>query len=630
MTSTVVKGARTATARWRMLAVERFRLLALLHGDRGPLAVLLSSHTAAALAPAAIALCGGWLVSRISDVSALGAPPSTLALPLTAIAALLLVEQAALSVRGDVEFLVAGRIDGRIRGEVRRLATRPLGVEHLARTDVAALVSRASDIGHGARRSPGRAATGQLTLTFRLVAALASAAVVAQVSPPLAAGLLLASLLMRATIRRQWLRLAHADTERQPHLDRVRYWDRLGSQGAAAKEIRLFGLSRWLTSVRVDEERRWSEPLRALRLSILSRQHWIYLLGFGAGAAALLVPGLTVLGTDLPHSALFSCVVAAFAVLQMGAMGIEAFDIEYGRAAVGALDSLRARFPTDQEHPAPTPDTAVPSPPRIQVRDLTFTYPGGEEKVFDGLDLDIRPGEVLAVVGRNGAGKTTLITMLGGLIEPDAGVVSVGGTPLPALDPTHWRRRIAVVFQSANRYPLTLADNIALGAPEHRDDRAGITRVAAATGVDAIARALPLGLDTPMSRDLTDGRDLSGGQWQKVALARAMFAVHHGRDLLMLDEPTAHLDVRTEIDFHRQVRDLARGVSVLIVSHRMSTVRHADRIVLLRDGRVAEEGSHDELLALGGEYHDFHRLQTARFAENPPSTAGNDAEGVGT
>jgi ATP-binding cassette subfamily B protein len=237
--------------------------------------------------------------------------------------------------------------------------------------------------------------------------------------------------------------------------------------------------------------------------------------------------------------------------------------------------------------------------------------------VLDGLDLEIRPGEVLAVVGRNGAGKTTMLKVLAGLQQPTEGRVSVDGVDLNRLDIDSWRRRISAVFQDFVHYPLTVRENIALGAPEVDATDEEIMAAATAAGAADVVEQLPHGLDTLLTREHRGGVDVSGGQWQKIAIARAMFAVANGRRLLILDEPTSHLDVKAETTFYEQVIAAVTGVTIVVISHRLSTVRNADRIVMLTGGRVTETGDHRELMDLDGYYAKLYRLQADRFGDGP-------------
>jgi ABC-type multidrug transport system fused ATPase/permease subunit len=240
----------------------------------------------------------------------------------------------------------------------------------------------------------------------------------------------------------------------------------------------------------------------------------------------------------------------------------------------------------------------------IRCRNLTFAYPGADRPVLEGFDLVIPAGSSLAIVGQNGAGKTTLAKLLCRLYDPQAGGIEVDGVDLRQLDLDSWRSRIAAVFQDFVRFELSLRDNVApSGAP---DDliKAALEDAGAANLAE---------LDTILARGYEGGTDLSGGQWQRVALARALCAVRKGAGLVLLDEPTAQLDVRGEAEIFDRILAATRDVTTILISHRFSTVRHADRICVLEGGRVVELGSHDELMAAGGRYRTMFDLQASRF-----------------
>jgi ATP-binding cassette, subfamily B, bacterial len=253
---------------------------------------------------------------------------------------------------------------------------------------------------------------------------------------------------------------------------------------------------------------------------------------------------------------------------------------------------------------------------RIRFSSVTFAYPRTSRPILDGLDLDIRAGESLAIVGPNGTGKTTLLKLLLRLYEPTSGEILVDGTPLAALDLSAWRRAIAVIFQDFVRFELTARENIGFGSvalmESSRADVA-LQRAAERAGVLDLIQSLPAGFDTTLSRRFAGGVDLSGGQWQRVALARALFAIESGANVLVLDEPTAHLDVRAEIELFDRFLELTAGLTTIIVSHRFSTVRRADRIVVVDGGRIVEQGNHAELLEYGGQYARMFRVQSATF-----------------
>ena len=254
-------------------------------------------------------------------------------------------------------------------------------------------------------------------------------------------------------------------------------------------------------------------------------------------------------------------------------------------------------------------------PPEITLRDLHFHYPGTDREVFSGLDLVIPAGSSMAIVGQNGAGKTTLAKLLCRFYDPTAGVVAADGVDLRELRPRDWRERVTAVFQDYVRFELPLRENVAAGRSVDGDEE--IIAALREAGADRLT-----GLDTVLAKGYPGGTDLSGGQWQRVALARALYAVRRGAGLVLLDEPTAQLDVRGEAIIFDRVLAATRQATTVLISHRFSTVRHVDRICVLEHGRVIEVGSHDELMDRGGRYRTMFELQARRFG------ATMDEEGV--
>jgi len=250
----------------------------------------------------------------------------------------------------------------------------------------------------------------------------------------------------------------------------------------------------------------------------------------------------------------------------------------------------------------------------ISFHEVSFSYPGSKRAVLSGLELTVPAGTSLAIVGQNGAGKTTLAKLLCRFYDPTNGAITVDGVDLRSLELAGWRRRLAAVFQDFVRFELSLRENVdPAGEASDSDIQAAL--------VDAGAETLAE-LDTPLAKGYRNGIDLSGGQWQRIALARALCAVRRGAGLVLLDEPTAQLDVRGEAEVFERVLQTTRDVTTILISHRFSTVRHADRICVLEHGRVVELGSHDELMALGGRYKTMFQLQAKRFE------ATMDEEGV--
>jgi len=224
------------------------------------------------------------------------------------------------------------------------------------------------------------------------------------------------------------------------------------------------------------------------------------------------------------------------------------------------------------------------------------------------------------------------VKLLARLYEPTSGRILADGIDIRSFGVDDWRRRIAIIFQDFNRYELSAAENIGVGAVELRDNRDRVRAAARKAGILATLDRLPGGLDTPLARQYEGGSELSGGQWQRVAIARALFALENGASILVMDEPTAALDVRAEAAFFEKFVDVTRGATALLISHRFSSVRHADHIVVLAGGRVIEQGSHDELLAAEGRYAELFRLQAQRFTdedEEPEAVDESDLAGDG-
>jgi ATP-binding cassette subfamily B protein/ATP-binding cassette subfamily C protein len=266
---------------------------------------------------------------------------------------------------------------------------------------------------------------------------------------------------------------------------------------------------------------------------------------------------------------------------------------------------------TSGERPRAAP-RALPhgEPRRIELRDVSFRYPGEARWALRHVSLVLEPGETLGLVGENGAGKSTLVKLLLRLYDPTEGAILYGGVDLRDLDVQDLRSRIGAVFQDFVRYQFTAAENVGLGNPAHVDDRSRIEEAVRRGGAENVVATLPEGLDTVLGGWFERGHDLSAGQWQKLAVARAFM---RDAEVLVLDEPTASIDAEAEHDLFLRFRDLAAGRSAIVISHRFSTVRVADRIAVLRDGALEELGSHRELLARNGRYAHLFRLQAEGY-----------------
>lgn len=385
------------------------------------------------------------------------------------------------------------------------------------------------------------------------------------------------------------------------------YTYRLAVDPPAAKELRVFGLTGWALEWFVARRRRLHElQYRATRM----RERSVV-----ACLVVVAVPNAIVLWS-LGHAALSRAIdLASLVVFAQAAVGTSqiAFGglnwaLDGAAAPVAAVARLRdAMGPKGGVASGPRPADGLPAH-SLRFRDVTFAYPAAPDRpVLRGLDLEIPAGTSLAIVGQNGTGKTTFAKLLCRLYDPQSGAIEVDGVDLREFDLASWRRRVTVVFQDFVRFELSLRENV---APSGASDD-----VVAAALDDARGGGLA-DLSTPLSKAYAGGTDLSGGQWQRVALARALAAVRLGSGVVLLDEPTAQLDVRGESEIFERLLAATRHCTTILVSHRFSTVRHADRIAVLEAGRVVELGTHDELIALGGRYRTMFTLQAQRFASD--------------
>jgi ATP-binding cassette subfamily B protein len=274
---------------------------------------------------------------------------------------------------------------------------------------------------------------------------------------------------------------------------------------------------------------------------------------------------------------------------------------------------LRSSPASSAASPAPAPSKELPAATSVELRfeNVGFRYPGKEAWALRHLDLTIAPGESLAIVGKNGAGKTTLVKLLARLYRPTEGRILLAGIDLEEWPLDELRRRISILFQDFNQYQLSVRENIGFGSLTHLDDSSRVERAAERGGADAVVQALPGGLDARLGTWFEKGSELSGGQWQKVALARAF--MREEADILVLDEPTAALDAEAEHAVFERFRQLSAGRTTIVISHRFPTVRMARQIIVLENGTLLEHGSHAELIAHGGRYAHMFALQASGY-----------------
>jgi ATP-binding cassette subfamily B protein len=413
-------------------------------------------------------------------------------------------------------------------------------------------------------------------------------------------------------------------------LRRADYFRALAVRGRAAKEVRIFGLaqwigaeyaSTWLTAMRtVWSIRRAMARDLVLAVAALLASHAVVFAFLASEAASgriglgrLVVYGMAVLGTA-----------------DLGFLGDVHWRAARASAMAGQLQTLtrHARAATRGPHALPAPDRAERHEGAVSVslKGVGFGYGTGDQKVLQGLDLDIPAGQSIAIVGENGAGKSTLLKLLCGLYAADDGVVRLDGEDVRRIPPDRMHERVGIIFQDFLHYELPMRENVGFGGLPLLGDDVALLGALRDAGGESLLTALPAGLETILAQGYDGGVDLSGGQWQHVALARALLAVRGGAGLLILDEPTSALDVRAEVEIFDRFLSVTRDVTTVLVSHRLSGVRRADRIVLLEDGRITEDGTHDDLMAANGHYAHMFHLQADRFFSAESSTgSGTDA-----
>jgi len=516
--------------------------------------------------------------------------------------------------------LVTRKVDGRFADRLIGDSLRTPGIGPLEDQELLNDLSDSADQLESGFRSPGRACAGLVALIARYLQLVGLVFIVGVVFSWLAAtALFVATMLFRYGQRgglRKYSAVFRANTS---IFRRNNYFRRIGVDSPAAKELRVFGLAPWVRD-------RYRESFLELMAPVWKERRRIYLVpflifatfGLIVSAGALAALGHSAAGGGITLRNLALTFQAAIAAINLGSHYPESdTQTQFGMLAYAGMIGFergveRYEGSTVQLEPARSP-IGLPSK-ELNFEGVSFSYPGSERTVLRELELSIPAGKSTAIVGLNGAGKTTLVKLLGRLYEPGAGRITADGIDIRHFPIEDWHRQIGIIFQDFNRYELSAADNIGFGSIPHLDDREAIRKVAGSVGILEAIERLPNGFDTPLSRQYEGGADLSGGQWQRIAIARALFALEGGARLLVLDEPTAALDVRAEADFFDRFVDLTHGVTTVLISHRFSSVRHADGIVVLQGGRVVEKGTHDELLAADGRYAKLFQLQAEKFA----------------
>lgn len=607
---------RGSAAALRTHLSDRVWLLRVLRDTGGPVAgtlavVLVVEGVAPAASTAALAM----LVGRLDGVRGAALLDSALP-PLLLYGLSLLMGHAATAAGAPLSAVAANRIDGAHRTRVSQLAASTRLIDRVERSRAQVLLRQAVvDRSRGYNCTPSDGALTQLRWIAVVIGATAICLVLAAYTWWLVFFALLPALVNRAVRNRQSRELVARwkDAARgELHAD---VWRRAAVSPSEGKDVRIFGFGPWMVQRMQERIRAANAPLWTGIAGML-RRLWQPFLVVVAG----LVPTYVIVSVSAAEGETTTTLAVAvlsggWALSQLLRPDFDQYRLNAALGTLEALDQLRGLL-AEERSTEPTVDPGPPAgPPRVRFEQVSFRYPDSERLVLDALDLEVVPGELLAVVGLNGAGKSTLIKLLAGLYTPSSGRITVDDTDLAGLNPAHWRSRIAVVFQDFVRYHLSAAENVALGYCWEPLERRLLQDAGREAGFEEVLGRLPNGWDTPLARTRAGGVDLSGGQWQQLVLARALYAVRRGARLLVLDEPTAHLDVRTEFDVFDRLASHREETSVVLISHRLSTVRQADRIVLLEEGRAAESGTHDELIARGGRYAELFATQAERFRQ---------------
>ncbi len=554
--------------------------------------------------PALFAIAMGAIVSAVQQKSGLTVPLATVGVIFVLWQILVPIHSAAGGNLGD-------KTAAWLYDRLTAACVRPPGMGHLEDPKLIADLTVARDFDLGMTGPPLNVALGFIAGGLvEMVAGFASAIILFRFSwwaPLLLAGawFMTHRLLRESAV---WFD-RNTDEVRSAQRD-ADYAFTLAVDPPASKELRLFGLAGWvidrfvnrrtkLHDLQYQATRLRERPLAWSLLIVVTANvlvFWALARSMASGAMTLgdlIVYSQCAVGTSLIAFggltwALQGAVAPVAAVLRLEAAMLPAGALPVGHQSAGKSPQRQIRF-----------------------KQVTFAYPNGSP-VLDGFDLIIPAGSSLAIVGQNGAGKTTLAKLLCRLYDPQSGAIEADGVDIREMDIAAWRSRLTAVFQDFVKFELPLRDNVApAGSPDEK-----IVAALEKAGASNLAS-----LSTILARGYEGGTDLSGGQWQRIALARALCAVENGAGIVLLDEPTAQLDVRGEAEIFERILKATRQVTTILISHRFSTVRHADRICVLEHGKVIELGTHDELMAKGGRYKTMFDLQAQRFG------ASEDEEG---
>ncbi len=579
-----------------------FVVLVVVEGVLGPVAIAASGLVVARGGPALGAGLGS------AEASALAVAIGLAGLAFTA-------GQVLAPIRSAVAMSIGSRVAQRMREQLLVATLGPPGVAHLEDAETAEEIRRAGEY-EWADLAPLTRIVDELGAAMKTVVSAAGAGLLLVHFAWWAPLLLIAG----AMATHRWMAHdEHAIIEQHEEYAglqrRADYFRDVALDAAAAKEIRLFGLAGMLAArTRRHRTAFLAHVWRARRAGLRPVLLTLTTIAVSTGGVLAGLGDATVAGR-VSAAELVVYVQAVVAVQMLCHPLLATWWVRQGAAALPHLQGLADR--TSRLSLRATGSISARELPSdsVQLCGVRFAYPGQDREVLTGVDLEIPAGSSLAIVGRNGEGKTTLLKLLARLYDPTQGAIRVDGTDLQDLDVASWRAQMAVIFQDFTRFELSAGENVGFGSVANWADRDAARTAARRAGALDLIEDLPSGWDTVLSRHYRGGVELSGGQWQRVALARALRAAEGGARLLVLDEPTAALDVEAEAALFARFLELTAGTTTVLVTHRLSSVRHVDRIAVLEGGRIGEYGTHEELMAAGGGYSQMFRLQARRFEE---------------
>ena len=591
------------------------RLLSYLSPGRA--ALLIGAVLVATLLPSATAVAIGVLVARLNERAGTDEGIGGLIPILTLVGVLLIGDLLTQTLITPIRERVAVEINGRIRQRTRRALLAFDSVEHLDAQEMRAAAEL--PVYDEGLFSIGQAVESQLWIAAKYVGAIAAGLLVATFSPWLAVLALVLMVIQRSILHEQYgsefgsglATMINARRQEQ-------YWRSVVDSSTGGKELRLFQFHDHLFGRFAEAQEVRADFHEGIMFRALPGQWKPFLLTAVAVGAITITATRSALGGDLEVARLTVVLGAALVLSQLGQFGYEWLSIDAAGPQLAGLAALEGH--QDQRLP---PAPASHGTPRLEFERVCFRYPGATEDVLDDVSFVLEPGELVAIVGENGAGKTTLLHLLAGFYAPTSGRILVDGVDLRDAPMEDWRRRIGLISQNFVHYELSALDNVAL-ASLAEPSLADAELAALAAGAADLVEGLPRSWDTILSRRLRDGVELSGGQWQRIALARALYASTRGSSVLILDEPTANLDVDAEVALFDQLLEHASGATAIVVSHRFSTVRRAQRILVIDGGRLAEDGSHQALIERNGTYSRLYTLQAERFRTDSATELGEE------